>query len=283
MALLRYDWLAATLLGLAFLKRRRPASAGVAFAYATAVRLFPVIVLAGIAARGVRRLVATRRLDPSERRLVGGFLGAAATIALLAFALVGTQGFRSFGGKMKTHTSAQSVSIMRVGLPVALTWEGEGIRTPKEKHPDIAAKRARYARHQSGFKILALALFLMLLRVAPGLDDEQLLLLGFAVFPLALQASYYYYALLMVPFVIHASRARAGPHLAALAFLCGLSALAHYAHDGGWNRYSMLAIGSWLLAAYSVALFVGAELRLRAAKGPSSVSKTSSGTSAGCE
>ena len=77
-AFLRLDWLAAVVCGLCLLERRRWATAGAFFGYATAVRIFPVLFLAGPG------LLAAKALLRGERptwafRLAAGF---ALTVAL---------------------------------------------------------------------------------------------------------------------------------------------------------------------------------------------------------
>lgn len=82
-ALLRLDWLAASGIGVCLLERRRPAAAGACFGYASAVRLFPAVLLLGpawLAARAWWRGESTRWAV----RLAAGF-----TASLLALLLAG--------------------------------------------------------------------------------------------------------------------------------------------------------------------------------------------------
>lgn len=80
-AFLRYDWFAAVVVGICMLARKRHATAGALLAYATAVRIFPVLLLAGIGVGAIRDLVARR--DPRWIvRFAAGFAGCLGACAL---------------------------------------------------------------------------------------------------------------------------------------------------------------------------------------------------------
>lgn len=268
-AFFRYDWMAATLVGVALLRRRYPALAGAAFAFATGVRIFPVVLLAGLAAKGVRQVAGVgltghgHGLLGSERRLVGGFVAAFAVLCGAALVDGGTRGFHEFGVKIGKHASADSVSVMRVGLPIAAAYRGEGLTRGSGKAVDLTTKRALVRRDGRLFHVLALLLFLALLALAPRCDDGTLLVLAFALFPLALQASYYYYVLMLAPLLVHFERADRAPHRLAMFFLCWLNAAAFIAHSMGAARYTLLAVGSYLVAAYCVGVLLYGAIHAR--------------------
>ncbi len=90
---LRYDWLAAVVIGTCMLKRRRFAAAGLLFAYGAAVRVFPALILVGVAAVAVRDLVRSSNLSWAVRFAVGAVAGAG--VFFLAGALTG-RGFAAW-------------------------------------------------------------------------------------------------------------------------------------------------------------------------------------------
>ena len=59
-AILRYDWLAARVLGIALLRRERPAASGFLLAWATALRIFPGCLIAGVALGAAWRMLRAR-------------------------------------------------------------------------------------------------------------------------------------------------------------------------------------------------------------------------------
>jgi hypothetical protein len=154
-AFLRYDWLAAIVVGACMLKRRRFAAAGALLAYAASVRLFPVLLLVGVAAVAVRDLV--RRSGFSwALRFAGGFLVSAA-VCFLAGALTG-RGFAAWSefarniekhhGTWSTNTAGlelvflttQQTMVGRIPTAVPLpqrwaTWQEEMNRAQKERRP----------------------------------------------------------------------------------------------------------------------------------------------------
>ncbi|MBN1523780.1 MAG: hypothetical protein JW904_04810 [Spirochaetales bacterium] len=54
-ALLRFDWLFALVLSVCFLHKKKPLFAGMSFAYAVAVRIFPVVLIAGLGVYWLRK------------------------------------------------------------------------------------------------------------------------------------------------------------------------------------------------------------------------------------
>jgi len=154
-AFLRYEWLAAVVVGACMLKRRHCAAAGALLAYAASVRLFPGLLLVGVAAVAVRDLV--RRSGFSwARRFAAGFL-ASAVVCFLAGALTG-RGFAAWSefahniekhhGTWSTNTAGLElvflttpqtmVSRIPASLPLPqrwATWQGEMNRAQKERRP----------------------------------------------------------------------------------------------------------------------------------------------------
>ena len=118
-SLLRWDWLAALLAGVAFARRGRPHAAGALLAYAALSRLFPVFALVGVALAALVALVRRQALD---RALVRLLLGAAVTAALLvplAGAMRPEHGWREFAGNVRKHTSVASPNRMGLAVVVA--------------------------------------------------------------------------------------------------------------------------------------------------------------------
>jgi hypothetical protein len=113
-SLLRLDWLAATGIGICLLKRERFATAGACFGYATMVRIFPILFLAGPA------LLALKALLRGERprwplQLAAGF----AAMVCVAFAAGSTAGqgveaWRVFGTHIDAYRDTWSADLVGV-------------------------------------------------------------------------------------------------------------------------------------------------------------------------
>lgn len=154
-AFLRYDWLAAVVVGACLLKRRGFAAAGALLAYAASVRLFPGLLLVGVAAVAVRDLVRRSGLSWA-RRFTAGFLASAA-VCFFAGALTG-RGFAAwseFAHNIEKHHGTWSTNTVGLELvflttpqtmvsriPAALPlpqrwamWQGEMNRAQKERRP----------------------------------------------------------------------------------------------------------------------------------------------------
>jgi hypothetical protein len=154
-AFLRYDWLAAVVIGACLLKRRRFATAGALFAYAASVRLFPALLLVGVVAVVGRDLL--RRSSISwARRFAAGFVVSAA-VCFLAGALAG-RGFAAwteFAHNIKKHhgtwtTNTAGLELVFLTTPQTMvsripanwplperwaTWQAEMNRAQKERRP----------------------------------------------------------------------------------------------------------------------------------------------------
>ena len=154
-AFLRYDWLAALVVGVCLLKRRRFAGAGALFAYAASVRLFPGLLLVGVAAVAARDLVRRSGLSWALR-FGAGFLASAAA-CVLAGALTG-RGFAAwpeFAHNIEKHhgtwtTNTAGLELVFLTTPRTMvrripaswplpqrwaTWQGEMNRAQKQRRP----------------------------------------------------------------------------------------------------------------------------------------------------
>lgn len=253
-ALFRYDWVAALGIMLALARKGRWGWAGVALAYATGVRLFPVIVVGGLGGRALWRIAMERRLLPREWRLLGGFVATSALLWGAAAVDGGLPAIKEFGGKITTHAAPENVSVMRVGLPIALAWRGE--LTAKEYggfSSGLKVKRVIIKGQAPYHRAFVIFLILMIIAITRRVSDDEAWLIGWAMFPLCLQASYYYYIFLILPFVLHAANLTKRYHYGLFAGLCLINAAGHLALGNHMTRYCVLAPGSVAICVWSVA------------------------------
>jgi hypothetical protein len=204
-AFLRLDWLAATLLGVCALRHGRPASAGAAFAYASAVRLFPVVYFAGAVAVGLAQWLRGERPHWLVR-LVSGF-AAVSLAAFIAGASTG-RGFAAwseFAANIDLHR--RSWAPTRIGLDVLVGYGPESLASaverrswPRPPMPDRETAQALLDERRGAGLVLKLAFMALLAAVLWRASPWEGAVLGtVALFTLASAGSYYWIVLCVVP------------------------------------------------------------------------------------
>jgi hypothetical protein len=256
-AILRQDWLAATVLGVALLRRDRPAAGGALLAGATLLRVFPGCLLAGVALGALWRLLRERtwRLLPSERRFA---LGAAAMLAAgIAVSDGGDWRWAAFAERSRVQLSTPLAN--HVGLVTALSFDpaarsqlarDTSLDDPME--PWKEARRARFAERRWLFGALAALFGVLLARAAAGRPLWIGAALGAAGIPVALELTGYYWSALLVLAFLAARRPALGPALC----LFGASG---YAVSELWHWtdqiHAAISVLGVLLAFFAVWLF----------------------------
>ena len=205
---LRYDWLLGLVLCQCFLRRRRYASAGVALAFASLVRVFPALFLFGLATKATIECVRHRALPRRYVRLFGSFLAAAAL--LYGYGCLnarGTGAWREFAGKIAAHhrtLSANSVGFTMVffhdeswddpvGFSNAYGPTAVAAEATLRRVKDAEARSRRGAFVFSTLSILALGAL-----AVTRLPDEEALAWGAVPVFMLLNLSNYYFAFLIV-------------------------------------------------------------------------------------
>jgi hypothetical protein len=252
-AFLRLDWLAAVLVGLCLLRRERPAAAGAAFAYASAVRVFPVVFFVGAAATGVAQCLRRERPRWLPRMVAGFACAGLVTLAGGAAAGRGVGAWGEFAGKLELHQSIWAPT--RVGLEMLVLYAPEATRSAVERRglplfemPDREVAMARERDRRGLTLLLQLAMVPLLAAALWRAEPREGALLGLvALYAFTSSGTYYWVALCATPL------ARApGSALAALAMsgpLYTLQTLAYPDDATTHLRYAAfsLALGPLLL------------------------------------
>ena len=222
-ALLRQDWLAASVLGVALLHRERPAAGGALLAWAALLRIFPGCLLAGVALGALWRMARARslRLLPAERRCAAG----AATALALGFALSsaasgGPARWLEFAERSRVQLSTPLAN--HVGLVTALSYD-PAARSELARDASLAdpmqrwkvARRARFAERRVPFVAAVAAFALLLARAAAGQPLWVGAVLGATLIPVALELTAYYWSALLLLAFLGARRPAIGPALCA--------------------------------------------------------------------
>jgi hypothetical protein len=230
--LLRQDWLALAVGGVALVRLGRSFAGGFALAWAALARVFPALLLACLALGVLARSVAARRfvLDREHRRIAAGCVAAIAILVPLSLATAG--GIEAWSGFVEdARASVRSTGGNIVGLMAALSWSPEGrlaaMRDATAEDPEarwLAAKRETHARRlflQRGIAVAFAVLLALAVRREPA---WAALALGAGLVPVAAFVASYYCSILLLLGLLASRR---GPYVGAV--LCGLSLATHAA------------------------------------------------------
>jgi hypothetical protein len=229
-AMLRDDWLLACAVALACLRRGHPGVAGAALAYATALRLFPVLLFAGWAVVALLRLVRKRHLAAPDRRFAAGFALALCALVPLGAAVAGPQAYPEFVRHIRVHEGTPLTNHMGMRTLLSedlLAWDtptsgrARFLRDRRLPDPFEPWKHLRRVRDEArrpywiGLNLAALGVLLLVMqRIEKKRPEEDMAWVGVAlatalVFT-ALQLTCYYYVL----FVLVAALMACAPALA---------------------------------------------------------------------
>lgn len=204
-AFLRQGLLLASVASLAFLRRGHPTAGGAALAWAVSLRVFPVLLLGGVAARTLGRWIRQRGVsfEPGERRLAAGGIGAGLVLLVLSSAVTGSlDTWGRFADNARLHLSTPLLNNM--GLAPVVAWNSDnrfqlrkvaGAVDPltewrRLRHRDTAQRRALYGAILAGFAALLVA----------AVRREPLwvaAVLGVGLIPMAAELTCYYYVVLV--------------------------------------------------------------------------------------
>jgi hypothetical protein len=225
---IQYDWIAAIVLGVCFVQKRRPIPAAIALGYATMAKVFPLLLVGGLAFPAVRRLVTEKKLDQFTWKFGIAF----AAVCLLGLGVGATSG-KGLGGwtewreKITTHNYEMIFGQGRVGLQHIFTHRlGDEFETSEKA-------RKRSYEGQSGAYYAAAVLFLALFLAAVWRRSNlNALLLSTMLVYIFLVPSHYYWSILSIlPFWRVKAGKRWSPAL--------LPALTAFIVPAGWYAYAL--------------------------------------------
>lgn len=251
-ALLRFDWLAALVLGVVALKRERHGAAGALLTYAMLVRVFPGIFGLPYVVLMVRDCLRERRLLPQYARFITGAVLCSVVLVGGSLAIYGADAYRDAAVNLKLHASAESFSSHRVGLGDALLYRGEFTRRDMAEHGEIQGKRDQLHALEPYLKLAAL---LAVVGIALSLwrsDEPHYRAIWLGVIPLFCmtnpQINYYNLRVLLV--LRHAERWHEYPHQVSLYMLFAIEVLTQAMMVAGATRYGVTAMTSWGMLLY---------------------------------
>lgn len=213
----RYAWIATLGVGIACLKKARPATSAAFLSASAMLSAFPALFLSGIGVKAASDVLGGRPIAPRHRRFL-----AAAAIATTGFFGVSLlqphplRNYEDFLSIMRTHS--QAFSELRVGFRYDFLIRGEAMP------PDAPYDSARKADELRDVRLLyyaaALGLLVVGILLARRLDDvSATILCGFLPFFLLFTAATYYFAATAVLLLLwHEEPEPVGARFASLLF-----------------------------------------------------------------
>jgi hypothetical protein len=252
---LRQDWLAAAVAGICCLRRARPRAGGFLLATSALLRIFPALLLGGLALQAAARMVRRRgwTLSPSHRRTaLGGLLAVATLVPLSALVAGGFGAWPAFAANSRLHLDTPLVN--HVGLRTALSHDpasrAELLFDRDADDPYAAWKAARrdtFARRRAVFAGAVLAFAALLALAAERRADWVAAVLGIGLLPVAGEVTCYYYGILLGYAFLWPLRRGIGVALCAFAAFTWLAAEIWH-----WTDSSLVATS---LAATALVLY----------------------------
>ena len=254
-SLLRLDWLALLVAGLALLKDRRAVPAGICLGWAAMLRAFPALFLVGVALCGIARVYRGGPYLNRELRTVA----AAVTTGLVLFAATlavppGWSAWTEFTGNISYHT--KRLTIVRIAAPYVFMYQGESnwedVHRERGDQGFFAWRYARYKRAEVAVWLVRLAVLAGFVAVCWRCRAWQALVLGLVlVWGFSNPARYYWcHLVLLVPLLLAAPRN--GPREVAAAALFLIMAGAFLIHwcgvfQMGQQWFLSIALGILLI------------------------------------
>jgi hypothetical protein len=205
-SILRQDWLAASAVGIALLKRDRPFAGGALLAWAALLRIFPGCLALGVALGAFARMLRARsvRLPLGERQLAAGALTALVLgVGLTALAPGGLARWPEFVARSRVQLGTPLAN--HVGLITALSQDAaEPMRLARDPsledpmQPWKDARRAHFAERRGEFAAAAAAFLALFAWAAARQPFWLAAALGASLAPILFELTGYYWALLLV-------------------------------------------------------------------------------------
>jgi hypothetical protein len=270
-AFLRYEWIAAIVIGISLVRMGRYAAAGVFLAFAAGVKIFPVLLFGGIIAVVVWDLVRGRGVKPEHKRLLAG--AAVTGVVLGVLSVLHGHGFRNwpeFFHQMEMNSGR--FSTMRVGFVYNFIWPKEVLpadpvlsyitRVRAMEEPFFLCLSLNHVRW-----ILTGVLAFFVLKNLKRLDDIARMTLSafFLFFTFFVTVRYYYSGFLGLPFMWHdACHRRAGKLF--MAYLLAVSALGYLMQQITVFPFTYNTFFPAMLTVYLVVYIVYIEIEGRCSK-----------------
>jgi len=250
----RYQWMVTLGLGLAALRRRRHALAGVLMTLSTVLSIFPFVFSVGVLVKGVADTVRQRRVPiPLRRFVIAAFITGVLGLGIGAIPARGLDNYRGWIADMELH-NVERFQGFGTGLKFPFIYRGG--TTAKNDRVSERTRKKWFHQVRPWYRALATLVVGMGLFVAARTDDdvEAATVLGFTLFFCLLGTVGYYFAVAAVLILGLHRRVRTvgGTVLVSLLFVTSL--LTHWALYA--NNYYRFMYNTVLSTGWSVWLIL---------------------------
>jgi hypothetical protein len=258
-AFLRQDWLFFLVLSACLLRKHHWVLAGACFAYASLLRMFPVLLLSGMAIVAFAYLIKHKKFAPHHIKVA---IGGLVTSAVLFGASVGVSGWRAwpeFFHHISVHNSTPLTNNMGFPTVLAHSYAGRMEFVRNEKHLDAFDdwKQMRTDRLKAFRPLQLVGLLvvgLMLVKVLSRVKSLWIALaLSLVVFVGVLEVTCYYYSIFILSALLSRLRRGVEQWVLCVAGISQLLAVNHYLSYYYDDRYTVQSI---LFCLFAVTLLV---------------------------
>jgi len=226
-AFMRTDWIMCLIMAACMIKLGHWKVAGALLAYATCIRIFPVVFGFGIGALLLHTLARERRIGWQYVQCLGVFGGVTFLLVGMSWLYTGTAYWQEFLAKITDHND--DISPWRVGFKYVwlLSYRGatEGAASLAEQY---AAWSVYYRAVQAS--VLLLAVYLV-----RGLKAYEVFCFGIVAAFMLIAPTYYYYIMILIPALYFAARIDEPRHAFGFVLILVAGMVAHWTH-GIWDR-----------------------------------------------
>ena len=260
-AILRLDWVTMLVMAVCMLKLGRYKTAGAMASYATLARVFPAIFLFGMGSKLVWEFFRTRKIN---RRYVEFFATFVIVAAVLVGASIVNDGdlhlWREFKEKISLHNN--DLSSTRVGFKYIFldTSRAEG-----SWFSYVEKKQQEFAERKVSWWAIQAAVLLVSFFAVRNLTAHEALAYGIVPAFFLIAPTFYYYVMLIVPFMFFAARIESIPRAIGLAWLFGVSIAAYFFYRKYQLSLHQFYIVSWILMSFVAYTAFAALITTRAA------------------
>lgn len=255
MAILRFDWVAGVVVGMALLHKQRAGAAGAAMAYAALNRIFPAIFFWGWLVAAARDVWRERRVPRKHVAFAAG--AALATTLMMGAAAVqyGVPTLAASAHHLRLHN--ESFSSHRVGLATVLVYRGETTREQINANGGMRTKELAVQAMMPVLRGLAVAFLVLIAAYAwrnPRVAAWELVPLAALPLFCATTPQVNYYNLRLALVTWHGAQLDRPLHRVLLAILLLAEVASQLGQVAGVDRHAVNAWTSIVLLAYYVVL-----------------------------
>jgi hypothetical protein len=233
-AFMRQDWLFFLVLSACLLRKKHWFWAGAAFAYSTLLRVFPGLLLSGMAVVALTYFWKHKRFAPHHLRVAAGGLAATVFFVGISAGIAGWKSYPEFYHHIQVHNHTPLTNNMGLATLLSQSYAGRMELVRNEKHVDAfddwkEMRRERLNAFRPLHVVLVLAVCLLLVRVVSRVKSLWTAqALSLAIFVSVIEVTCYYYSIFILAAVLSRLRRGVEQWILCVAGISQLLAVNHY-------------------------------------------------------